>query len=95
MIHIYLCLVTIYNTMGNDEYCPCQFILYGIIWGGAAIIFILFIGISVGVEQMRETIFQIITDQIQFAMYAISLYWLLYCQVWQLPLGLRSRMLSF
>ena len=64
-------LVTVYNNLNDNGWC--RLILYGIIWGGAAIIFILFIGISVGVEEMRETIFQTITDQIQFAMYALSL----------------------
>ena len=65
-------LVTIYN-MEDANFLCCRFILYDIIWGGAAIIFILFIGISVGVEEMRETIFQTNTDRIQFAMYALSL----------------------
>ena len=64
-------LVTVYNNLNDNGWC--RLILYGIIWGGAAIIFILFIGISVGVKQIRETIFQTLTDQIQFAMYALSL----------------------
>ena len=64
-------LVTIYNI---KNLCCCRrFILYGIVWGGAAIVFILFIAISVGVSIFRETLFQTITDQIQFAMYALSL----------------------
>ena len=33
----------------------------------------IFVFVSVGMEEMRETIFQTITDQIQFAMYALSL----------------------
>ena len=64
-------LVTVYNNL-EGKGC-CRLLLYGIIWGGATAIFFLFIGISVGVEEMRETIFQTITDQIQFAMYALSL----------------------
>ena len=63
-------LVTIYNI--KDLRC-CRFILYGIVWAGATTVFILFIAISVGVPMFRETIFQTITDQIQFAMYALSL----------------------
>ena len=63
-------LVTNYNI---KDLCCCRFILYGIVWAGATTVFILFITISVGVPMFRETIFQTITDQIQFAMYALSL----------------------
>ena len=66
-------LVTIYNNMDDSHLCCCRFILYCIIWAGATTVFILFIAISVGVEKMQEKIFQTITDQIQFAMYALSL----------------------
>ena len=66
-------LVTIYNTMDKNNRCCCRFILYCIVWAGATVVFILFIAISVGMEEMRDTIFQTITDQIQFSMYALSL----------------------
>ena len=66
-------LVTIYNNMEKSHLCCCRFILYCIIWAGATTVFILFIAISVGVEEMQEKIFQTVTYQIQFAMYALSL----------------------
>jgi len=69
-------LVTIYNNMKKSHFS--WFILYCIVWAGATTVFILFIAISVGVEEVQDKLFQTITYQIQFAM---CLYWLLYCQV--------------
>ena len=66
-------LVTIYNNMMKSHFRCCWFILYRIVWAGAATVFILFIAISVGVEKMQDKLFQTITYQIQFAMYALSL----------------------
>ena len=66
-------LVTIYDTIEDRKSFYCRLIFYGIVWAGAATIFILFIAVSVSVEAMRDQIFQTVTYQIQFAMYALSL----------------------
>ena len=66
-------LVTIYHNMNGSNLRCYRLILYGKVCAGGAITFLLFIGLSVGVPEIRETVFQSITSQVQFAMYAFSL----------------------
>ena len=48
-------------------------IYYILIWGGAILIFLFLLAISVGVPEIRERIFQTATAQMQFIMYALTL----------------------
>lgn len=67
-------LVSIKRYVGDDsDDRMCRFLLYTPVWLMCAGIFVIFLGINLGIPAVRDTVFQTITDTIQFVMYAITL----------------------
>ena len=72
---IYFSLLVSIRRSTNDEDagCRCRFILYTIVWLVSISIFVIFLGVNVGVPAVREVVFQTVTDTIQFVMYCITM----------------------
>ena len=61
------------STNDEDAGCRCRFILYTTVWLVSASIFVVFLGVNVGVPAVREVVFRTVTDTIQFVMYCITM----------------------
>ena len=57
----------------DQKGCLCRFLLYTFIWLVCAGIFIIFLGVNLGVPAVRVAVFRTVTDIIQFVMYTITL----------------------
>ena len=65
-------LVSIRRSTDNSKVC-CRFFLYTIVWIVCAGVFIIFLGVNVGVPAVRAAVFRTVTDTIQFVMYCITM----------------------
>ena len=63
-------LVSIRRTADSRE---SRFFLHSLVWLTFTVIFIVFLGVNVGVPTIREAIFRTVTDTIQFVMYCITM----------------------
>ena len=63
-------LVSIRRSAGSRE---CRFFLHTLVWLTFTAIFIVFLGVNVGVPAIREAVFRTVTDTIQFVMYCITM----------------------
>ena len=68
-------LVSIRRSIGNNDMpgCRCRFFFYTIVWLVCAGIFIIFLGVNVGVPAVRVAVFRTVTSTIQFVMYCITM----------------------
>ena len=69
-------LVSISRTFdgSNSKEIFYRFFLYAIVWLVCAAIFIIFLGVNVGIPEVREIIFRTVTGTIQFVMYCITMF---------------------
>ena len=63
-------LVSIRRSAGSRE---CRFFLHTLVWLTFTAIFIVFLGVNVGVPAIRAAVFRTVTDTIQFVMYCVSM----------------------
>ena len=68
-------LVSIRRSIGNDDNigCRCRFFFYTIVWLVCAGVFLIFLGVNVGVPAVKAAVFRTVTDTIQFVMYCITM----------------------
>ena len=68
-------LVSISRTIDGDDKvaCFCRYFLYAVVWLVCAAIFFIFLGVNVGIPEVRAAVFRTVTDTIQFVMYCITM----------------------
>ena len=67
-------LVSISRTFDGSDDKFCRFFLYAVVWLVCAAIFAIFLGVNVGIPEVRATIFRTVTGTIQFVMYCITMF---------------------
>ena len=66
-------LVSISRTFGDSDDKFCRFFWFTVVWLICVAIFSIFLGVNVGIPEVRAAVFRTVTDTIQFVMYCTTM----------------------
>ena len=66
-------LVSISRTFGDSDDKFCRFFWFTVVWLICVAIFFIFLGVNVGIPEVRAAVFRTVTDTIQFVMYCTTM----------------------